>query len=54
MKESRQVHRARARRNEKMSRDGYPLRAQKGGPSNMLIHRNRRHRDDGFDYFKER
>jgi hypothetical protein len=50
--ESRQVHRARRRQRIKAARPNYPHKAQKGGPSKMLIHKNRRHRDDGFDYFK--
>jgi hypothetical protein len=51
-KESRQMRRERERRNKKMESQSYPRKAQNGGPSRMLIHRNRRHRDDGFDYFK--
>jgi hypothetical protein len=52
--ESRQVRRAAARRNRKMVQPKYPLKAQWGGPSEMLIHRNRRHRDDDQDYFPRR
>lgn len=50
--ESRQVRRARERRERKMERPSYPHGAQKGGPSKSMIHRNRRHREDGRDYFK--
>lgn len=49
--ESRQVRRARERREAKMEKRTYPRRAQKGGPSRARIHRNRKHRDDGADYF---
>jgi hypothetical protein len=50
--ESRQVRRARERQAEKERSPKYPHGAQRGGPSKMLIHKNRRHRDDGLDYFK--
>lgn len=50
--ESRQVRRANERRKAKMKYLAiYPVAAQKGGPSTALIHRNRKHRDDGRDYF---
>lgn len=52
--ESRQVRRARERRNKKIDVATYPLKAQGGGPSRELIHRNRRHRGDGKDYFATR
>jgi hypothetical protein len=52
MTESRQVRRARERRKAKTDLKTYPLQAQGGGPTTMLIHKNRRHRDDGNDYFK--
>ena len=54
MAQSRQVRRATERRERKEARSTYPLAAQRGGPSRMLIHRNRRHREDGADYFKPR
>lgn len=50
--ESRQVRRASERQALKQRSPKYPHRAQKGGPSKMLIHKNRRHREDGLDYFK--
>jgi hypothetical protein len=50
MTESRQVRRAKERRQKKRRRLKYPM--QKGGPSIMKIHRNRKHRGDGQDYFE--
>lgn len=49
--ESRQVRRAKERRHQKFLRPKYPRDAQRGGPSTALVHRNRKHRDDGKDYF---
>lgn len=49
---SRQVRRANERRQAKEARPKYPRLSQRDGTSKMLIHRNRRHRDDGRDYFK--
>lgn len=49
--ESRQVRRARERREFKESKQAYPRRSQRGGATTSLIHKNRRHRGDGHDYF---
>jgi len=52
MTESRQVRRALERQKAKARKRRHALPALKGGPSIMLIHRNRKHREDGQDYFK--
>jgi uncharacterized protein YllA (UPF0747 family) len=58
---SRQVRRAFERKMAKAKRlthtikrsvNRYPVKAQKGGPSKLLIHRNRAHRSDKYDYFR--
>lgn len=49
--ETRQVIRARERREAKESSKMYPHKAQKGGPTRARIHKNRKHRSDGEDYF---
>ena len=48
------IRRARERAEAKAKRPKYPAKAQKGGPSIVLIHKNRRHRGDDLDYFKAR
>lgn len=52
--ESRQVRRRLEQLAIKLNSPMYPLHAQRGGPSVSLIHRNRRHREDGRDYFPYR
>ena len=49
--ESRQVRRAKVRQAEKYASPKYPMRAQKDLCSKMKIHKNRRDRNDGHDYF---
>lgn len=49
---SRQVRRAKERLAVKKLSKGYPHKAQRDGSTRLLIHRNRQHRSDKFDYFR--
>lgn len=49
--DSRQVRRARERRQAKFNFRTYPMKAQRGGPSTQMIRTNRKFRGDHLDYF---